>query len=73
VSTVAEIQSAIEGLSPQERRELAAWFEKRHATLKANASPAGMLARYARPKHKRTVGQSVGKYLGDRAAAPRDH
>jgi hypothetical protein len=32
--------------------------------LRAEPSATGMLARYARPKHKRTFDQSVGKYLG---------
>ena len=35
MSTVAEIESAIEKLSPQERRELAAWYEERQALLNA--------------------------------------
>lgn len=35
MSTVAEIESAIERLSPQERRELAAWYEERQALLNA--------------------------------------
>lgn len=47
-------------------------FHEGKATLRADASPAGMLARYARPKHKRTVEQSVGKYLGALDAATRD-
>jgi len=34
------------------------------ATLTAATSPAGMLASYARPRHSRTVAQSVGQYLG---------
>ncbi|HUG12891.1 MAG TPA: AbrB/MazE/SpoVT family DNA-binding domain-containing protein [Opitutaceae bacterium] len=48
-------------------------FSNGQATLKAHTSPAGVLARYARPKHKRTVEQSVGKYLGALDAATRDH
>jgi hypothetical protein len=35
MSTVEEIESAIEKLSPQERRELTAWFEERQALLKS--------------------------------------
>ncbi|MBI3886711.1 MAG: hypothetical protein HY302_13415 [Opitutae bacterium] len=35
MSTVAEIESAIEKLSPQERRELAAWYEERQGLLNA--------------------------------------
>lgn len=35
MSTVDEIESAIEKLSPQERRELAAWYEARQALLNA--------------------------------------
>jgi hypothetical protein len=30
MSTVAEIEAAIEKLSPAEVREIAAWFEERH-------------------------------------------
>lgn len=33
MSTVAEIEAAIEKLSPQEQRELAAWYEERQALL----------------------------------------
>lgn len=33
MSTVAEIEAAIEKLSPQEHRELAAWYEERQALL----------------------------------------
>ena len=36
MSTVADIESAIEKLSPQERRELAAWYEERQALLNAS-------------------------------------
>lgn len=36
MSTVTEIESAIEKLSPQERRELAAWYEERQALLNAS-------------------------------------
>ena len=36
MSTVAEIESAIEKLSPQEQRELAAWYEERQALLNAS-------------------------------------
>jgi len=32
---VTEIETAIEKLSPQERRELAAWYEERQALLNA--------------------------------------
>ena len=35
VSTVIEIESAVEKLSPQEVREFAAWFEQRQALLNA--------------------------------------
>ena len=38
MSTVAEIESAIEKLSPQERRELAAWYEERQALLNSTDS-----------------------------------
>ena len=41
-------------------------------TLRADANPAGMLAKYAKPKHKRTLEQSVGKHLGALDAATRD-
>jgi hypothetical protein len=33
MSTVEEIESAIEILSPQESRELAGWYEERQALL----------------------------------------
>ncbi len=33
VSTIAEIEAAIEKLSPQEQAELAAWYEQRQALL----------------------------------------
>jgi hypothetical protein len=36
VSTVQEIKAAIEKLSPQELRELMAWFEKRQTSLNAS-------------------------------------
>ena len=52
--------------------DVLAEFHDGKVTLRANASPAGMLARYARPKHKRTVDQSVGKYLGALDAATRN-
>lgn len=35
MSTVSEIEAAIEKLSPQEQRELAAWYEQRQALLNA--------------------------------------
>ena len=38
MSTVAEIEDAIERLSPQELRELAAWFEERQALLHSSES-----------------------------------
>lgn len=31
MSTVTEIEAAIEKLSPEEQRQLAAWFDARHA------------------------------------------
>jgi sensor histidine kinase regulating citrate/malate metabolism len=42
MSTVIEIESAVEKLSPQEAREFAAWFEQRQAML--NAAEATFLA-----------------------------
>jgi hypothetical protein len=36
MSTVQEIETAIEKLSPQEQRELAAWYEERQAPLNAS-------------------------------------
>jgi len=33
MSTVAEIESAIEKLTPEQLREFAAWFEERQALL----------------------------------------
>jgi hypothetical protein len=35
MSTVTEIETAIEKLSPQEQRELATWYEERQALLNA--------------------------------------
>jgi hypothetical protein len=35
MGNVAEIEAAIEKLSPQEQRELAAWYEQRQALLNA--------------------------------------
>ena len=35
MGAVVEFESAIEKLSPQERRELAAWYEERQALLNA--------------------------------------
>jgi hypothetical protein len=35
MSTVTEIENAIEKLSPKEQRELAAWYEERQALLNA--------------------------------------
>jgi hypothetical protein len=36
MSTVTEIESAVEKLTPQELREFAAWFEERQALLNAS-------------------------------------
>ncbi|HWZ95633.1 MAG TPA: hypothetical protein VNW30_10600 [Opitutaceae bacterium] len=36
MSTVQEIETAIEKLSPQQQRELAAWYEERQALLNAS-------------------------------------
>lgn len=36
MSTVAEIETAIEKLSPAEQRELTAWFEERQALLNSS-------------------------------------
>ncbi|MBE7539602.1 MAG: AbrB/MazE/SpoVT family DNA-binding domain-containing protein [Opitutaceae bacterium] len=47
-------------------------FHEGRVTLRADASPAGMLARYARPRHKRTVEKSIGRHLGALDAATRD-
>jgi hypothetical protein len=38
MSTVLEIEKAIEGLSPDERRQLFAWMEEQQAMLAATAS-----------------------------------
>jgi len=35
MSTVSEIEAAIEKLSPTEQRQLAAWYEERQALLNA--------------------------------------
>ncbi|MEN9842120.1 MAG: hypothetical protein RL376_1920 [Verrucomicrobiota bacterium] len=42
MSTVIEIESAVDKLSPQESREFAAWYEQRQALL--NAAEATFLA-----------------------------
>lgn len=52
--------------------DVLAEFHNGKVTLRAESSPAGMLARFARPKHKRTAEQSIGKYLGALDAATRD-
>ncbi len=38
MSTVAEIETAVEKLTPQELREFAAWFEERQALLNSSES-----------------------------------
>lgn len=38
MSTVAEIETAVEKLTPQELREFAAWFEERQALLNSSAA-----------------------------------
>jgi len=48
-------------------------FQNGKTTLTADVTPAGMLARYARPKHKRTIGQSIGRYLGELDGKTRNH
>jgi len=48
MSTVQEIETAIEKLSPQQQRELAAWYEERQALL--NASDA-LFQVYDREEH----------------------
>lgn len=48
-------------------------FQNGKATLIADKSPAGMLARYAKPRHRRTVEQSIGKYLGELDGKTRAH
>ncbi|MEO5957534.1 MAG: hypothetical protein ABIY47_13065 [Opitutaceae bacterium] len=42
MSTVVEIETAIEKLTPQELRELAMWFEERQALLNSSAALFGM-------------------------------
>ena len=42
MSTVTEIESAVEKLNPQESRAFAAWYEQRQALL--NAAEATFLA-----------------------------
>jgi hypothetical protein len=49
MSTVQEIETAIEKLSPQQQRELAAWYEERQALL--NASDA-LFQVYDREEHR---------------------
>ena len=41
MSTVTEIETAIEKLTPQEQREWAAWFEERQARLNSSAALFG--------------------------------
>ena len=48
-------------------------FQNGRATLTADVSPAGMLEGYAKPKHKRTVEQSVGRHLGELDGKTRNH
>lgn len=36
MSTVAEIETAVEKLAPQDLREFAAWFEERQALLNSS-------------------------------------
>jgi hypothetical protein len=38
MSTVTEIEAAVEQLTPQQLREFAAWFEERQALLNASES-----------------------------------
>ena len=38
MSTVAEIETAVEKLTPQQLREFAAWFEERQALLNSSES-----------------------------------
>jgi bifunctional DNA-binding transcriptional regulator/antitoxin component of YhaV-PrlF toxin-antitoxin module len=52
--------------------DVLAAFHDGKVTLRAESSPAGRLARFARPKHKRAAEQSIGKYLGALDAATRD-
>ncbi len=47
-------------------------FHQGKVTLRADVSPAGMLANYAQPRHRRKVEQSIGKYLGALDAATRN-
>ena len=42
MSTVAEIESAVEKLTPEQLREFAAWFEERQALLQSSAALFGM-------------------------------
>lgn len=37
MSTVAEVEAAVEKLTPRELREFAAWFEERQALLNSSA------------------------------------
>jgi len=48
-------------------------FRNGKAMLTAHASPAGILSKYAVPRHKLRVEQSVGKYLGGLDAKTRNH
>jgi hypothetical protein len=56
MGTVAEIESAIEKLSPQERRELAAWYEERQALL--NSADA-LFQSYDHEEPAKCVGRTV--------------
>jgi AbrB family looped-hinge helix DNA binding protein len=48
-------------------------YQNGKVTLAVNESPAGMLARYAKPRHKRSVEQSIGRYLGELDGKTRNH
>lgn len=53
--------------------DLIVQFANGKATLTASVRPAGMLAHYAKPRHKRTIEQSMGRYLGELDGKTRNH
>ena len=59
MSTVIEIESAIEKLSPQELGELAAWYEERQALLNASDS---LFQAYDGEEQGKRAGRSAAKF-----------
>ena len=60
MSTVAEIENAIERLSPTELAQLAAWFEEYRQMLNASAQVFTMYDREERDSCKKPGGENCG-------------